>query len=53
MYYDITSYINEDGTVTIKNTGSQLISLTKIKVTNVESDYEIFNKVSIKDINIY
>lgn len=53
MYYDITSYVNGDGTVTITNTGNQLISLTKIKVTNVASDYEIFNKVSIKDINIY
>ncbi len=34
MYYDITGYINSDGTVTIQNDGDGLLAIGNIKVTD-------------------
>lgn len=35
MFYDITNYIDKDGLITITNNGSDVISLTTLKVTYI------------------
>ena len=37
MYYDITDYVNPDGTVTIQNTGDGLLAIGNVKITGAEA----------------
>ncbi|WP_122638488.1 fibro-slime domain-containing protein [Romboutsia sp. Marseille-P6047] len=49
MYYDITSSINSDGSITITNNSEGMLSLTKLKVTSISNEYEIFNSFKLED----